>query len=376
MPGMPLPLCPGIMLFTRDDPLAVAVRRLAEAAGIEVGVRDGPPEGRQPGCRLHLIGLDLADRVPGEMGARGGEPPSDLVVVALTPPSEAAWPAAIRLAAGHVAVLPGSEDWLLTRLADASEPQGPGALVIGTVGGRGGAGASVLALALARTAAEMRHRCLLIDLDPRGPGLDLLAGPEPPSGLRWQDLSRTRGRIRPRALLEGLPVVDGVHLLGWEPDRPAEATRVVVEAVVSAVRHGTDLVVLDLPRALDDAAATALRACGPVLLVVPAEVRAVASARRMRSQLSRHVADLRLVVRGPAPTGLPAEAMVDALELPLAGDLRAEPGLGAALDRGEPPGLHRRGPLSAFSRHLLGQEMHWHRAVDGTQQPNDWWDAP
>jgi hypothetical protein len=70
-----------------------------------------------------------------------------------------------------------------------------------------------------------------------------------------------------------------------------------------------------------------------------------------------HLADVRLVVRVPAPTGLRPEAVGDALDLPLAAVLKPEPGLRAGLDRGEPPGLRTRGPLAAFCRDLLAGEL-------------------
>jgi hypothetical protein len=64
-------------------------------------------------------------------------------------------------------------------------------------------------------------------------------------------------------------------------------------------------------------------------------------------------ADLRVVVRGPAPSGLPAEVVAEALGLPLAAEARAEPGLAAALERGDPPSARGRGPLARLSGQLL-----------------------
>ena len=60
-----------------------------------------------------------------------------------------------------------------------------------------------------------------------------------------------------------------------------------------------------------------------------------------------------LVVRGPAPSGLGAEEIADALGLPLAGSMRAEPRLAASLERGEPPGAKARSPLSRLSDRLV-----------------------
>ena len=68
---------------------------------------------------------------------------------------------------------------------------------VAVVGGCGGAGASVLAAALAVTAVRHGGRALLVDCDPLGGGLDLVLGAEHVAGLRWPD-DRRRRRARPR----------------------------------------------------------------------------------------------------------------------------------------------------------------------------------
>src|SRR6185295_2350808 len=108
-----------------------------------------------------------------------------------------------------VAVLPEAEKWLIDRLLEAAEPAAE-APVIGVIGGRGGAGASVLATALALTAAEAGLRPLLIDADPLGGGLDLLLDAEREPGLRWPGLSTVRGRLQPALLRSELVQVDGI----------------------------------------------------------------------------------------------------------------------------------------------------------------------
>jgi len=95
-----------------------------------------------------------------------------------------------------------------------------------------------------------------------------------------------------------------------------------------------------------------LGAADEVVLVVPAEVRATAAAGRLAGELRPLCRRLRLVVRGPAPTGLTATAVADALGLPLLGEVRAEPGLAAALDRGVAPPVRARSPLALLCRRL------------------------
>jgi len=65
--------------------------------------------------------------------------------------------------------------------------------------------------------------------------------------------------------------------------------------------------------------------------------------------------DLRVVVRGPGPSGLAGTEIARALGLPLAGVLRPEPGLDAALERGEPPGRKQRSPLGVLCDALLSE---------------------
>jgi hypothetical protein len=65
--------------------------------------------------------------------------------------------------------------------------------------------------------------------------------------------------------------------------------------------------------------------------------------------------DLRLVTRGPSPTGLTGTQVAQALGLPLVGDLRPEPGLDVALERGDPPGQRARSPLAQLCGELLDE---------------------
>jgi len=84
----------------------------------------------------------------------------------------------------------------------------------------------------------------------------------------------------------------------------------------------------------------------------------------MKDFFARHRAgDIRVVVRGPAPGRLSAPAVAASLGMQLAGSIRAEPGLAAAYERGEPPGMSRRGPLGAFCDRFLAELV---RTAEGT----------
>ena len=161
---------------------------------------------------------------------------------------------------------------------------------------------------------------LLVDGDPLGGGLDLLLGAEGVSGLRWPDLAAASGRASPDELRAALPCVDGVTVLSWHRGDPVELPAAAMDSVLGAGRRGHDLVVVDLPRSWDAAARAAVAAADTVLLVVPAEVRAVAAAGQVAAAAGRRVADLRVVVRGPSPARL-SDRVVAARARPAAGRL-------------------------------------------------------
>jgi secretion/DNA translocation related CpaE-like protein len=229
------------------------------------------------------------------------------------------------------------------------------------IGGRGGAGASILAGGLAVTAVGAGLRTLLVDGDPLGGGLDLVLGWEQVDGLRWPALSGAGGRVDPPALLQALPHRGDLVLLSFARDSLAGDPLLAVPgeamaATLDAARRGRDVIVADLPRQLDDAATLALQAADRALIVVPAELRATAAAARIAAAVSMHCDDLGVVVRGPAPGRLKAREISRALGLPLAGSLRPEPMLCQALERGEAPAASGRGPLAGLCRRLI-QEL-------------------
>jgi hypothetical protein len=126
-----------------------------------------------------------------------------------------------------------------------------------------------------------------------------------------------------------------------------------VRSVTAAAARISDLVVIDLPRHIDAAAEEALAAATVTLMVVPAEVRAVAAASRVAIAVGLTARDVRVVVRGPAPAGLSASVVADSLGLPLAGWLPVEPRLDETFERGQPPGRSAKSPAATLCRALL-----------------------
>lgn len=347
-PGRRLPL-----VVTGDDDLLDDLLRLAAAGGTEVDLAADPAaaRGRYSAAPLVLIGADQAQaclraRLP--QRAR-------VVLVGRSGSGESAWELAELIGAEHVAMLPAAEPWLVDRFAERVEVTGSRgqARIVAVIGGRGGAGASVLSGGLAVTAARAGLRTLLVDADPLGGGLDLVLGWEQLEGLRWPALTQADGRVDPPALVRALPSRGDLVVLSWDRGDllalPAEA----MAATMDAARRGRDLVVVDVPRQLDDAAVLALQAADRAFVVVPAELRATAAAGRVAAMAGLHCTDLSVIVRGPAPGRLKAKEVAQALGLPLAGTLRPEPGLCRGLERGEAPAATGRGPLAALCQRII-----------------------
>jgi len=339
------------LVLTGDPELLDDLLRLAAAGGVDLDVAPDPAAARPRYARapLVIVGLDQAQaclraRLPRR---------SRVILVGRSADQGAPWELAELIGAQHVAMLPAAEPWLVDRFTERVDGT-TGGRSIALVGGRGGAGASVLAVGLAVTGVRAGLRTLLVDADPLGGGLDILLGWEELDGLRWSALSQTEGRVDAPALVRALPGRGDLALLSFDRGGlhavPAEA----MAATMDAGRRGRDLVVVDLPRQLDDAAVLALQASDRALLVVPAELRATAAAARVVATVTQHCADVSVVVRGPAPGQIGARDIATALGLPLAGALRPEVGLAGALERGEAPGASGRGPLAALCQRLVG----------------------
>ncbi|WP_326694311.1 septum site-determining protein Ssd [Streptomyces sp. NBC_01766] len=334
----------GPLIVTEDAALLDDLLRLCAAAGAEPEVHHGVPDrkGSWESAPLILVGDDAAARVRGSARRAG------VYLVGKDQDDPAVWQRAVEIGADHVLRLPDAEGWLVERIADVSEGVGQQALTVGVIGGRGGAGASTLACALALTAARSGQRTVLIDGDPLGGGLDVLLGGEHTAGRRWPDFARSKGRVGGSALEESLPELHGLKVLSWDRSDAVVVAPEAMRAVLAAARRGGGVVVVDLPRRVDEGAAEALAQLDLGLLVVPGELRAVAAAARVASMAGMVLQDLRAVVRGPYASGLDGEWVARALDLPLVGELPVEEGLLEAQTGGTPPGSRTRGPLAKF----------------------------
>ncbi|SRX93214.1 hypothetical protein MSP7336_01450 [Mycobacterium shimoidei] len=344
------PKTPGILAVLAGTALRVEVDRIAAAAGVRVvhGAHSSPVS-RKTWSAAAVV---LLDEAAAQRCARFALPRRrHVVVVTGAEPTPSVWQAAIRVGAQQVLTLPAHGEELVRELAEAAESAcedagcGP---VIAVIGGRGGAGASLFAAALARLAREP----LLLDLDPWGGGIDLLVGAESAPGVRWPDLALQGGRLNWTALREALPRHRGISMLsgarrGHEVDAAAAA------AVIDAGRRGGATVVCDLARRLSDASQTALEAADLVVVVTPCDVRACAATATIVPVLRRSNPNVGLVVRGPSPGGLRAAEVAATAGVPMLASMRAEPRIAEQLEHG---GLRfrRRSALAAAARRILG----------------------
>lgn len=273
------------------------------------------------------------------------------------------WRRAVEIGAEYVLRLPDSEGWLVDQIANAAEGVGRPALTVGVIGGRGGSGASTLACALAVSAARSGRRTMLIDADPLGGGIDVLLGGERAEGMRWPDFAHSKGRLGGGALEDSLPALHGLRVLSWGRDDEVTIAPQAVRAVLAAARRLGGVVVVDLPRRVDEGVAEALAQLDLGLLVVPGELRAVAAAQRVASTVRMVLDDVRVVARGPFAAGLDERWVAQAIGLPLVGELLPEPDLLAAQDAGMPPGGSARGPLARFCAEF------WEQAAAAAGEP-------
>ncbi|MFP5020894.1 septum site-determining protein Ssd [Pseudonocardia phyllosphaerae] len=338
-------------LVVADDPdLLDALLRLAAAADMEALRAADAADARRAWSRAPAVLLDRAgaDRcLRAGFGRRAG-----VVIAVGDEPAGEDWRVAVALGADRVVELPRGEASLSGFLADAREHAagaGRAGRVLAVVGGCGGAGASVLAAATAVVAARDGIGSLLVDCDPLGGGLDLLAGIEESGGLRWPDIGVGDGRVRAAALHAALPQVPAARTRmsvlacarsAHGPDPTA------VTAVLDAGRRAGDLVVCDVPRYPTDAALAAVAAADLTVLVVPGALRACAAAGRVADVLAEHARVVELVVRGPSPGGITPAEVAGSLGLPLLHAMRPERDLAGAVERGRVPGSGR-GPLAS-----------------------------
>ncbi|UYG17980.1 hypothetical protein BRM3_06075 [Brachybacterium huguangmaarense] len=280
-----------------------ALRQLAADHVGALGARlvDAAPHDPGPGVALGSVAV-LARR----SARRGATRPAG-TVIALAPDGdigEEHWRACLEGGVRAVVRLPADSARLLDLLA-ASVRRTSRGLVIGVVGGCGGAGASSLAARLAGAAARSGSSAVLVDADPLGGGLDVLVEAAGMPGARWEDVGGLGGDDG-GALRDGLPVVDGVHVLVAREAALPTPEQAVAAVAALAPLDGT--VVVDVGTGTVEAVLPLL---DHVVLVVPATDHAVRAAARRLHGWGLRRGRVHLLVRrtGPLSPGDVAERL-------------------------------------------------------------------
>ncbi|HET6286627.1 MAG TPA: septum site-determining protein Ssd [Amycolatopsis sp.] len=322
------------LVVAGDDILLDEILRVAAAAGCEVERAPDLDAARGRWARAPLVVLDEeAASTPNRLLRR-----NKVLLVCKGAPTPVTWERAFNTGSEKVLSLPDEESDLIGEFADVVDgPARDDGVVIGVIGGRGGAGASVLAAAVAYRAEKSGSGGLLVDCDPLGGGVDVLLAAERDRGPRWPELD-LGGRVSMTALSEALPrkkyatgalsfVSYGREGRGPGPD--------AIEGVLCAGRRSGRTVVCDLPRYFGAETSAVLGLADLVVVVVPAELRACAAAKQVVARLEPHATRIGVAVRGPSPAGLIPQEIADAVGVPLITSMGRERSLSAALDRGE-----------------------------------------
>lgn len=349
METVPATATPRPLIVTADEVLLDELLRLCAAAAVSPEVVPEAERARRAWSQAPcvLVGADSADAVATlELERRRG-----VVLVAVGPERSNIWRAGVAVRADHVVVIPDGESWLVERLADSAEENATAAVTIGVTGARGGAGASTLAAALGLCASRRGQATVLVDVDPRAGGVELVVGCEQSPGLRWSEAARTRGRVGADALRGALPSLDGLAVLSWQRTDDGALDPATLRAIVSSARRGADVVVLDIGRHFDDVTVQAMTSVDVLLVVCTPDVRSAAGAAKLLGAVRPLVRDTRLVCRHRRGARLDAEYLAETLDLPLAGVLATRRTTEHAVDDGLGPLL--RGAMTRECTQIL-----------------------
>ena len=345
---------PSLLLVSDDAVLHTEVARLAAAANVSLEPTDAADAAeRWRTAGAVLVGDDAVRRLAALVPGRR----DDVWVLSSGGLAETQVRAALALGASGLVELPSEATLLAGWLADLGDRTAETVdrgRVLGVLGASGGVGASILALAVAETAAP-DGGALLVDLDPWGLPAGALAGvaAEEPDleQVTWAELVDLEGRVGGRALRESLPARDSLRVLGWAAgDAAREPPPAVVREVAAAGRRGHGWVVLDLPRS--GTVREALALCDAVVVVAAPTLAGTAGAARVRTLLPAGVA-AGVVVR--AGKGVWPADVARLTGLPLWGTLDPQRGLEEHLAAGLGAVRARRSPCARAAREVLAE---------------------
>ncbi len=341
----------GSPLFVTADPaLLDALQPLAAGAGVAAGTAVDAASALRgwSTAALVLVGADLV----GELAAAGPSRRDGVHVVTLGEGWDSArlLTAALSVGATSVVELPLAAGWLAEELADVSDPHGGRGVVIGVVGGSGGAGATTLACALGQ-AAGRAGPALVVDADACGPGVDRVLGLDDLEGIRWGDLQASAGRLSSSSLRAAVPRRAGVGALTWSAGGSTSLPAPAVREAIAAGQRGHRAVVVDLPRRPAAWTDEVVSRCDLVLVVVRPSLAGVASAARLVAAQPDGVRG-GLVLRRVA-RAIPAVEVSAAMGLPVLAEMADQRGVDESVELGLGPLRSSRGPLFRAASDVL-----------------------
>ena len=233
---------------------------------------------------------------------------------------------------------------------------GRGVPLIAVIGGCGGAGASTLAVSLAVTALRLGRRAILFDADPLGGGLEPLVAlgtvAQAPGGPVYTARPWPHGIDPPGPGQPPSRAEPDLALVTWGAAAGERIPVADMRNALRVLRSTTEVVVVDLPRVVDDSTQLVLAEATHTLVITPVSERNAVSTARLLPKLAVVGPRPQLVARLPSRDELTAREFAELLDAPLAGIVK--PGRGSLPKR---TSLRQLGGRSAVSLARFSQRL-------------------
>jgi pilus assembly protein CpaE len=252
---------------------------------------------------------------------------------------------AIELGTHGVFAWPEERDDLSDLIArstrQGSETESGRGRVLAVVGARGGAGTTFLASNLAATFAVEGLRCVVVDMDHGFADLTVALGvplEDPPRTV--SDLVPVTDELSPEHVEDALYQHSAGFFALLAPQEPGEVSAVppgLYAGAVALLAGSFDVVILHVPRAIEEVARLAVMLADDVLLVANQDLFSLFGARRIVAALGlgQGAKSCRLIVNKLAKHEVTSADLARVLGMtPLAG-IRFDPAVKRAQDRGE-----------------------------------------
>lgn len=326
------------LLITTNQELMDEVISIATGRAIEMHVESSLATARRVwmSASAVLVGADALS----ELSVLALPRRSSLIVVATDEHKDTTeremWRMAVEMGAENVLLVPTHAQTIGDILSVSREGPPRHGRIVAVIPGSGGAGASTVALALAQLAVKRGVKTLVIDADPFGGGLDLLAGVEDESGIRWDALIDAHGRLPAPALEDSVMRAAGVSLLSFGRDGVVLPDSSTAQSVLETSTRIFDLVVIDCGR--DAFSDLFVERAHVHAVVVRNHVRAAAAGAARLRALEGRTTEIHVLIARDAH-GIDAASIARALGVTGASVIPFLPGMAVRADDGEGMGM-------------------------------------